>query len=351
MKTDPGLLSVKRVIIHEVPQHSSKTEGQKPTLSDIESPLTTEIRGMLRVRIIEAVGSEKRGFDIDWDPASTSPIPGLVKSYLADPSKTDFVLMSQQMANHLYSSQPPISPAGLVIVVECTLDPLFAIVIIKIEKEEGARIIRQDVSGGKKTFDIRHYKDLILTPRTKVFKLALFVGDKDNGEARACDNQRAYTSYKELADFFLQRFLGCRMAEIPSVSTKKFYENTSQFLSAHFRSDSEKYAQLYNHLVSELTSQKTSLSPKKFAEHFIPAKHRKLYVDFLKEQGMSLGNIDKDLDLLQARLKKTVYDFASGAALIVPSKEVEERITMENQDDGGVRVQFVDRLRDVHGRG
>lgn len=66
---------------------------------------------------------------------------------------------------------------------------------------------------------------------------------------------------------------------------------------------------------------------------------------------MSLGNIDKDLDLLQARLKKTVYDFASGAALIVPSKEVEERITMENQDDGGVRVQFVDRLRDVHGRG
>ena len=105
------------------------------------------------------------------------------------------------------------------------------------------------------------------------------------------------------------------MAEIPSISTKKFYEHTSQFLSAHFRSDPEKYSQLYNHLVSELTSQKTSLSPRKFAEHFIPAKHRKLYVDFLKEQGMSLGNIDKDLDLLQARLKKTVYDFASGAAL------------------------------------
>ncbi len=154
MKTDPGLLSVKRVIIHEVPQHSSKTEGQKPTLSDIESPLTTEIKGMLRVRIIEAVGSETHGFDIDWDPASTSPVPGLVKTYLADPSKTDFVLMSQQMANHLYSSQPPISPAGLLIVVECTLDPLFAIVIIKIEKEEGARIIRQDASGGKK--DFRH---------------------------------------------------------------------------------------------------------------------------------------------------------------------------------------------------
>jgi len=347
MKLDQlGLLTVKGVIIHEVPQRSSKLEGQKPTLSEVESPLTVEIRGMLRDRIIQAIASEKHGFDICWDPAATSPVPGLVKSYLTDPGKAAFVPPSQEMANHLYNSQPPISPSGLLIVVACTVDTLAGLAIIKIEKEEGARIIRQDTSTGKKTFDIRHYKDLILTPRTKVFKVALFVGDKDSCEARACDNQRAYTSYTELANFFLQRFLGCRMAEIPSISTKKFYENT-----ALFKSDPERYARIYNHLVSELTSEKSSLSPKKFAEHYIPSNHRKQYLDFLKEQGMSLGNIDKDLDLVGTRLKKTVYDFASGAALIVPNKEVEERIKMENQEDGGVKVEFIDRLKDVHGRG
>jgi len=54
-------------------------------------------------------------------------------------------------------------------------------------------------------------------------------------------------------------------------------------------------------------------------------------LDFVKEKGMSLGNFHKDIDLVQMRLKKTVYDFACGAALIVPNEEAEQRITLENQ--------------------
>ena len=231
------LLTVSRLIIHEVPKHLAHDDQVTPTLSEIESNLTGEIRGMLRDRLMSAAETSQRGFDIERDPASTSPIPGLVQSHLADPKKSDFVDMSRRMANHLFQSQPRISPSGLLLVMECDIDGLTAVAVLKIEKEEGARLFRPQ--GGKVTFNLEHLRDLILTPRTKVFKLAIVAPEGETFRGRACDNQRAYSSYKALADFFLERFLGCRLAQSPSVTTKKFYDNTARYLHDNFQNEPE----------------------------------------------------------------------------------------------------------------
>jgi hypothetical protein len=45
-----------------------------PILSEVESELSAEIKGMLRDRLMSAADTSARGFDIERDPKSTSPI-------------------------------------------------------------------------------------------------------------------------------------------------------------------------------------------------------------------------------------------------------------------------------------
>jgi hypothetical protein len=343
-----SLLTVAHLIIHEVPKRLGQEDQTAQTLSEEESTLGQEIKGMLRDRLMSAAETSPRGFDIERDPASTSPIPKLIQPYLENPGGADFVEMSRTMAKHLFQSQPRISPSGLLLVMGCNIDDLVAVGILKVEKEEGARLFRSE--GGKVTFNLEHLRDLVLTPRTKLFKLAIVVPDDGTFRGRACDNQRAYSSYKVLADFFLERFLGCRLAESPSVATKKFYEGTEVFLHDNFQNDPETYSRIYTHLASSLTSERRSLSVKKFAEAFLPSEHRDRYLHFLKDRGVGMGTFDIDLKLVQKRLRLTLYAFKSGTRLIVPSAEVRERISIKKQRTGDVRVEFTDRLLRVKGR-
>ena len=82
--------------------------------------------------------------------------------------------------------------------------------ILKLEREEGARL-EQTHREGRPTYDILHLKDLILTEKTKLFKIGLFFKgafEEFGYEGKACDNQLSYTSNREVAEFFLTSFLG-----------------------------------------------------------------------------------------------------------------------------------------------
>jgi hypothetical protein len=171
MKADLALLTVSRVIIHEVPH---RRENTAPVLSEIESPMDADIRQLIKERIIATVGDPTKSFEIEPDPQTTSPVPGLIAAHLTTSPADVLVENSQAMAQHLFTTQPTTSPGGLLLVILGTIAENPAVIILKLEKEEGARIVPHPAAGGKRTFDIKHYKDLILTPKTKVFKIALF---------------------------------------------------------------------------------------------------------------------------------------------------------------------------------
>src|ERR1700682_4981618 len=154
MRINFTLLTVSRLIIHEVPRRVPGDKQASPILSEVESELSAEIKGMLRDRLMSAADTSPRGFDIERDPKSTSPIAGVIQSYLVKPSSSAFVAMSQSMSSHLFQNQPPISPAGLLVVMECNIGGIVAVAILKIEKEEGARLFRP--VGGKMTFNLQH---------------------------------------------------------------------------------------------------------------------------------------------------------------------------------------------------
>jgi hypothetical protein len=61
--------------------------------------------------------------------------------------------------------------------------------VLKLEREQGARVELAVTSGGR-TFSVQHLRDLMLTERTKVFKVGLFVqtgADLASIDGAVCD--------------------------------------------------------------------------------------------------------------------------------------------------------------------
>lgn len=347
MNADLALLTVSRVIIHEVP---CRRENTSPVLSEIESPMDADIGQLIKERIIATVGDPTKSFEIETDPQTTSPVPGLVTAHLTTPPADVLVESSQAMAQHLFTTQPTTSPGGLLLVILGVMLQSPALVILKLEKEEGARIVPNPAPGGKRTFDIKHYKDLILTPKTKVFKIALFTPLEDGIEALACDNQRPYAAHKALADYFLYQFLGCRMRASPNVSTKEFFDRSNDFFRQRYGKDPKRYASVYLQLVSELQSNRATISPKRFASNHLPLKDQKPFVEFLEQHGIKQTSFDKNTEFLDKELTRIMYGFASGTKLILPSEDADQRVKLTNQPNGEVTVEFTDRLTEMKGR-
>jgi hypothetical protein len=221
---------------------------------------------------------------------------------------------------------------------------------MKLEREEGVRL-RQQNKGGKKTFDIQHLRDLILTQKTKIFKVALFQpGDTMEAvEAIASDHQRGYYPKTEVADFFLKKFLGCTLIDDPEVITKRFYEASEGYFNEHI-SDPIVRDKYYNHLVSELNSEKSIFSPQTFAQSYLKTRDRQSYLDYLSSQNVPVNSFVKDLSLVEKRLDKRLIEFRSGIRIIAPNDVSEARLTLTKLSTGEVKAEVQDFLETIRAK-
>lgn len=200
---DLGQIHVDGLIVHEVPKHFlHSTTNPALILSDIESPTDVTVRNFFRERMSTALGMH--AYEVELDATSGSPVPGIIESLLAA-NPPDFVEASQSMAIHLHGCQGGVSPGGLLTVIRGQVESRRAVAVMKLEKEEGTRVTRVKTPGHQ-TYDVSHIRDLMLTGKTKVFKVGLF-STTATGDIRGlvCDSQR--TAATTVAYFFLQTFL------------------------------------------------------------------------------------------------------------------------------------------------
>jgi hypothetical protein len=268
-----GKLTIKRIIIHEVPRHFRRDTGSSPTYSEVESPLDADLRMFFREKIIETVGSSS-AFDVIFDTATSSPVPLFVRELFAGDG-ANFVELSKKIAKHLHDAQGGVSPGGLVTIIDCSLGVKPAVGILKLEKEEGVRL-RETIQEGLRTFDVSYIRDLILTRKTKLFKVGFFY-PPDDADAEpggtVCDEQRGFNPKTEVAGFFLKEFLGCCLSEDPRISTKQFFLAAQEFFN-HQIKDPVARTQAMTHLLSELTNQKAKVNIRDFARDHLPTQQR-----------------------------------------------------------------------------
>lgn len=280
-------------------------------------------------------------------PLPDADVPALLQRHFA--SEVTLLTVSGELARRLVDAQVGSMSGGLLVVVAAThAEDEPVLTVLKLEKEEGARASQADV-GGKATLSVEYMHDLFLTGRTRVFKVAVF---RSRSEASGLCGwvSDPQTRESRIAQFFLQDFLGCRLAEEPQVTTQKFHQLAERFLNDQI-TDPAVRAQYETALVADLQSNKPSLDPTEFAEQNLEPTHRQPFVAHMREGGVA-RRFPKNLDLIRGRLRRLQYAFASGVRVTAPAESIEQDLLrVEGLPDGRSRLEVTDTLDQITSRG
>ncbi|HEV7645751.1 MAG TPA: nucleoid-associated protein [Pyrinomonadaceae bacterium] len=348
MKCDLAFLQINKIIIHGIPKHAKKGIGAGPLYSEIESPLDQDLGNYFKDRVITSLKSHK-SYDVSFDLGNASPVPALLKEHL-DSNKSDFINISKKIAAHLYAIQDGTNPEGLLTILDCSVNGKRALGLIKLEKEAGVSL-EETLHENLHTFDLSIIRNLVLTARTKIYKVALFViddTDESGYDAATSDNQSGYGSSNEVASFFLSKFLGCKLKQASDVSTKHFYEAAEIFINERVEDPIER-TQFHGHVVSEMMSQSPTVSTEQFAETYFPVEMRNDFVTALESKDVP-ENFPKDTTLIVKKLKKTLYKFQSGIQVIAPNEVNEEFLEVSKLENGKTKIEITDQLTEVKGK-
>jgi hypothetical protein len=311
-------LKIEHVIFHDVPSNKKGSTDNQPTFSDVETPLDSERKTLLKKKLTQVVGS-RSAFPVRFNPDSASPIPDTVRPLtLSAPAPAALLLASQKMAKYLFEQHIGSVSPGLLCVISVVASSRKGIVLMKLERERGAELQLKE-KDGLKTYAMDVLDNLVLTDGTRLFKTAMFLrtgkGD-DEFLAMACDSQIPGITSSDLAKFWL-RFLGCELLEEPRITTQRFFESAVRFVSTRV-DDPVLKAEIYEHIHSQLRAPKKTLSPRGFIEEYVPKKLQSQFEQHLEEENVSLSTFHKDLADIQNRLKRVSYETNKGAIITVP---------------------------------
>jgi hypothetical protein len=316
---DLARLKINRIIFHDVPNRPKILET-KVILADLETKIDIGKAKILYDRITQVLGS-KHAYTMHFSPTPATKVPDEVRKYTSKGhTSEEFVAMSRELANYLFAQHTGATSPGLLCVMDVTVGTKRGLAILKLERQEGAEI-KFSGEEGKRIFDFDVLENLILTDKTRLFKSALFVrhgaGD-DDFDSHGCDSQGPGTS-EDVARFWLT-YLGCKLAEEPRVSTRKWFEASIAFANEQI-SDAVAKNDFYEHVHSELKSNRKNFSPRQFLEERVSAGLRTAFKQFLEEHQVSLQSFTKDISEIKTRLRRKAYHTAHGISVTVPEEE------------------------------
>jgi 37-kD nucleoid-associated bacterial protein len=318
-------LKIVRTIFHDVPNRPRNFEG-KPTLADLETKIDARREYILRRRVTNVLAS-KQAYPMRFSTAPITEVPKEIRVFSsAVQPPEEFVQMSRRLATHLFAQHTGATSPGLLCVMSVTSAAKSGIAVLKLERQEGAEI-KFSGEEGKRVFDIDVLENLILTENTRLFKSAMFLrngpGD-DDFDLGACDSQ----GQEEVARFWLS-YLGCELAEEPRVITRRWYNASVGFANEHI-TDPVAINDFYEHLHSELKSNRKKVSPTAFIEEYLPKPLRVPYRQFMEKEKISLQAFTKDVVEIKTRLRRKSLHTKSGISVTVPEEE-ESRVKVEKE--------------------
>ena len=318
-------LKVLHVIFHDVPRHKQ----HPPTLAEATTAVSPSHITHLREKLTKVLRST-HAYPVLFDVATPSVVPEHVRTYTAGPSVESFVPMSQQLAQSLWTHHTGGISPGLLCVLDVEVNKRRGVALMKLEREEGARLELGKNEHGKKTFSMSMLDNLVMTDGTRLFKSAMFLrtgDDDDDFHAVCCDDQSRVTASSDMARFWLQ-FLGCQVILDAKVATERFYEATVRFINEQVTDPIQKN-DLYEHLHSQLKSHQKHFVPKSFIAEYVPKELRQPLTNHLKAADAPLSAFTKDLADIEGRIRRSSYRTKQGAVVTVPSDKVDDLIDVK----------------------
>jgi hypothetical protein len=339
---------VNSIIVHEIPLHYLRVASPSAgaILSEIKSPLNQDIKNFFQEKIQGSLA--RSALDVEEDPAALSRAPQLITSMLSSGGQSNFVALSQELATILYESQSGTNPSGLLAVLQLKINDRPAIGITKLEKDEGTRVQMVTI-GSQQTLSVEFLPELMLTGKTKVFKVGVFaLDDLGNIEGLVCDQQQPNAIH--VAYFFLQRFLGCRLKQLPEVMTEGFFRASEQFMNSNL-DDSADRAKFHLALIAELSNNQRTITPDVFATTNLSLIHQAPFIAALRSADVPVNRFPKSLQRIESVMKKIQWNFEGGTVVLAPTDQLGEAVIVETIEGGRTQIHVLDRLTSERSRG
>ena len=340
---DYSLLVIDKLIIHDIPKHKKNEIGGGPNCSVNESTITDGLRVFFQDKIKAALNSDQ-SFRICFMNETESSVPSSVNAIIH--SDDAFIEYSKVIAQDLYDFQQGNNAAGILLILKGHISTNQVCVILKLERDNGAQLVLDETT---RTFNVEEVHDLMLTKKTKVFKVALFIERISFGvnyDGQLMDFQINIKNKKETNTFFL-KFMGCIPYEDPKITTKKFYEYTKEYIETIpdllVRS---KYIQDLN---SYLQKNQTTVSPREFAnDYMIDTQHKNLYQSYLEERGFEFITYTKSNTLVNSHISKIMMEFENGISILGANGTFENKVNFsEDQQTGECKAEIKSKIKKI----
>jgi hypothetical protein len=253
--------------------------------------------------------------------------------HLLETANIDFVEVSKRFAEALASAQTSRQmPGGLVVIFDGTLGspatPFFG--VMKAELHEG--FIKTS------NLQARFVSDLFLSPKTKLYKIGLFVSDgntprpalPEGWSAIVYDSAMTASNRDNAATYFYSAFLGLDIPENAAHQVKKFFEHTRAFIRGSSLPDEQK-VDLYNGLYSYLKLDRGgTIQTSIFAETFMDDEVSEEYLAYMRREKFPTTAVAKDISEVAGSLKLRKLKFPRSITLSGPPDAVQELVTVES---------------------
>ncbi|MEV5676463.1 nucleoid-associated protein [Streptomyces sp. NPDC052179] len=333
MRTDFGDLFVEQAMVHVVPKRARNEDLRPLELSQTFCRLADDVRSELQTKLRDVFAN--LGREVIEDPELKSSLPDAVRAFLHNGQ--DLVQVSGDLAYALRDSQGGKSPAGLLLVAAARLGSHRALLVVKLEHETGMQA-NEITTEGLRTFDMQYYANLLLTQKSKVYKVALFSEEglaETELQGWAADPQQAG---KTVARFFLEKFLGCRHQNDPRELTRRFHDITMNWINSRL-TDSDERVECVMATMVELQSSTPELDPAEFIQTHVKEAHQADLIAYLAENDVPIRTFEKNTQLVSNRLQKMRVDLANGAFLVAPLEAMQDgTIQVEDLGDGRTTV-------------
>ncbi|MCD4713820.1 MAG: nucleoid-associated protein, partial [Clostridiales bacterium] len=308
----------------------------------IETPFSESLRSFFKDKLSTSVGSSN-SFDIEYSDVD-GLVPTQLEAYFNDDTRE--ITASQEIAKQLHKMQTAKNPGGLMLFVFCRLEHEKVIAILKVEREEGVQISKENTSDGHIRFNMEHIENLMLTKKTKLFKIALFYKDGNKTKGILSDQQMGMNIGKEVAMYFLGDFLQCKLIDDPSVVTKRFFDATQEFIN-NSEMPPEKKAMLLTHMLSALSNNTNAINVQTFAENSLDYQIADDFLEFMNRKSVPCTSFVKDIALISNKLSKQQFIFDSGILVVTPINISDQQLTYQEAEGGKLKMLITDSLKKV----
>ncbi|MFP4369956.1 MAG: nucleoid-associated protein [Candidatus Kapaibacterium sp.] len=312
--------------IHEIIAKQGSQEHAVASVDDKLLQLEESVNNIIKNRFSKAASKTNKFFEMDIEKSNGSCFFTLVHK-MKHMSDVDFIKASGELAYLLAESQTRNSiPGGYLLVIEAqTRDHRQVYIAVKCELHEA---LRYEIRDGNS--QIRLLDDVFLSPSQKLYKIGIIYEREEQEPGKTFPNKefgaylfdQQFNPDSEPASYFFKDFLGFSYEGNSKIQSKRYYENTENFIKSNLENYEDKLSMLdlLRHQFRE--EEDTKIEPMDFAASYL--QEPDMIERYANEVASYLPqNIHKDGTLLEHRLKWKKLNFPNKIVLSGPENTFE----------------------------